>query len=49
MQGLDILLDEIRAFPDVKHDDQVDALSYVAANREQVIREARRWGLKSGG
>jgi hypothetical protein len=48
MQGLDILLDEIRAFPDDKHDDQVDALSYVAAYRGQVIHEARRWGLKLG-
>ena len=48
MQGLDILLDEIRAFPDGKHDDQVDALSYVAAYSGKVIYEARRWGLKLG-
>jgi len=48
MQGLETLLDEIAVFPDGKHDDQVDALSYVAAYREQVIREARRWGLKLG-
>jgi phage terminase large subunit-like protein len=48
MQGLGILLDEIRAFPDGKHDDQVDALSYVAAYLELVIREARRWGLTLG-
>jgi phage terminase large subunit-like protein len=48
MSGLETLLDEIAVFPDGKHDDQVDALSYVAAYRQQVIREARRWGLKLG-
>src|SRR5271165_4939262 len=48
MPGLETLLAEIAAFPDGKHDDQVDALSYVAAYREQVIHEARRWGLKLG-
>ena len=48
MPGLDSLLREIAAFPGGKYDDQVDALSYVAAYREQVIREARRWGLKLG-
>ena len=31
MPGLDRLLAEIAAFPDGKHDDQVDALSYLAA------------------
>ena len=46
MPGLETLLAEIAAFPDGKYDDQVDALSYVAAYREQVIHEARRWGLK---
>jgi phage terminase large subunit-like protein len=48
MQGLSILLDETRAFPDDKHDDQVDALSYVAADCGLVIREARRWGPRLG-
>jgi hypothetical protein len=48
MPGLDPLLREIAAFPGGKYDDQVDALSYVAAYREHVIREARRWGLKLG-
>jgi phage terminase large subunit-like protein len=48
MPGLDPLLREIAAFPGGKYDDQVDALSYVAAYRETVIREARRWGLKLG-
>jgi hypothetical protein len=48
MPGLSPLLAEIAAFPDGKHDDQVDALSYVAAYRERVIYEARRWGLKLG-
>ena len=48
MPGLEALLAEIAAFPGGKHDDQVDALSYVAAYREKVIYEARRWGLKLG-
>ena len=48
MPGLDRLLAEIAAFPDGKHDDQVDALSYVAAYGGKVIHEARRWGLKLG-
>jgi predicted phage terminase large subunit-like protein len=48
MPGLEALLAEIAAFPDGKHDDQVDALSYVAAYREQVIREARRKGSTLG-
>ena len=45
---LETLLTEIAAFPDGKHDDQVDALSYVAAYSGKVIHEARRWGLKLG-
>ena len=45
---LETLLAEIAAFPDGKHDDQVDALSYVAAYRTKVIYEARRLGLKLG-
>jgi phage terminase large subunit-like protein len=48
MPGLGRLLAEIAAFPDGKHDDQVDALSYVAAYSGRVIHEARRWGLKLG-
>ena len=47
-RALETLLAEIAAFPDGKHDDQVDALSYVAAYREKVIYEARPWGLKLG-
>ena len=46
MSGLETLLAEIAALPDGKHDDQVDALSYVAAYRAKVIHEARRRGLK---
>jgi hypothetical protein len=45
---LETLLAEIAAFPDGKHDGQVDALSYVAAYSGKVIHEARRWGLKLG-
>jgi len=48
MSGLETLLAEIAAFPNGKHDDQVDALSYVAAYSGKVIYEARRWGLKLG-
>jgi hypothetical protein len=47
-RGLETLLAEIAGFPDGKHDDQVDALSYVAAYHAKVIYEARRWGLKLG-
>jgi hypothetical protein len=45
---LETLLAEIAAFPNGKHDDQVDALSYVAAYSGRVIHEARRWGLNLG-
>ena len=45
---LETLLAEIAAFPDGKYDDQVDALSYVAAYRVKAIYDARRWGLKLG-
>src|SRR5271168_1508438 len=48
MWGLETLLAEIAAFPDGKHDDRVDALTYVVAYRAKVIYEARRWGLKLG-
>jgi hypothetical protein len=47
-RALETLLVEIAAFPDGKHDDQVDALSYVAAYHPRVIQEARRWGVKLG-
>jgi phage terminase large subunit-like protein len=47
-RGLETLLAEIAAFPDGKHDDQVDALSYLVAYHAKVIYEARRWGLKLG-
>ena len=42
--GSETLLAEFAAFPDGRHDDQVDALSDVAANRELVIRRARLYG-----
>jgi hypothetical protein len=45
---LETLLAEIAAFPNGRHDDQVDALSYVTAYRAKDIYEARRWGLKFG-
>jgi predicted phage terminase large subunit-like protein len=48
MPGLEAFLAEIAAFPDGRHDDQVDALSYVAAYSRKVIFEARCWGLKLG-
>ena len=47
-RALETLLAEIAAFPNGRHDDQVDALSYVTAYRAKVIYEARRWGLKFG-
>ena len=46
--GLEGFLAEIAAFPDGRHDDQVDAFNDVAAYRAKVIYEARRWGLKLG-
>ena len=48
MPGLDKLFDELAAFPDGKHDDQVDALSYVAAYRDHVIHQARSKGQALG-
>ena len=47
-RALETLLAEIAAFPDGKHDDQVDAVSYVAAYHARVIYEARRRGLQLG-
>ena len=44
MPGLETLLAEFAAFPDGRHDDQVDAVCNVAANRELVIRRARLYG-----
>jgi predicted phage terminase large subunit-like protein len=44
MLGLDALFDEMAAFPAGKHDDQVDALSTVAAYFPRVVSEARRLG-----
>ena len=41
MQGLSSLFEELTAFPDGKHDDQVDALMIVGAYRERVLKEAR--------
>jgi hypothetical protein len=48
MPGLEILLAEFAAFPDGRHDDQVDAVCNVAANREFVIRRARLYGERLG-
>jgi predicted phage terminase large subunit-like protein len=48
MQGLGALLDEIAAFPDGKHDDQIDALCTVAAYFPDVIDLARRHGRNLG-
>ena len=48
MPGLETLLAEFAAFPDGKHDDQVDAVCNVAANRDRVIRLARLHGERLG-
>jgi predicted phage terminase large subunit-like protein len=48
MRGLEILLAEFAAFPDGRHDDQVDAVCNVAANREFIIRRSRRFGERLG-
>jgi predicted phage terminase large subunit-like protein len=48
MPGLEALLDEIAAFPEGKHDDQVDALTTVAAYFPRVVAEARRRGRLMG-
>jgi hypothetical protein len=48
MQGLETLLAEFAAFPDGRHDDQVDAVCNVVAHRELVIRRARLFGERLG-
>ncbi len=48
MPGLETLLNEFAAFPDGRHDDQVDAICNVATNREFVIRRARLRGERLG-
>ena len=48
MPGLEILLAELAAFPDGKHDDQVDALSVVGANLKVVIHKARFFAEQYG-
>jgi predicted phage terminase large subunit-like protein len=48
MPGLETLLSEFAAFPDGRHDDQVDAVCNVAAHREYFIRSARNWGQRLG-
>jgi hypothetical protein len=48
MLGLETLLSEFAAFPDGRHDDQVDAVCNVAANRELVARRARLFGERLG-
>ena len=48
MSGLDALFAEMAAFPDGKHDDQVDALSTVAAYFLKVVDEICRKGRQNG-
>lgn len=48
MQGLETLFAEFAAFPDGRHDDQVDAVCNVVAHRELVIRHARLYGERLG-
>ena len=48
MPGMEILLNELAAFPDGKNDDQVDAIGNVAANREYVVRAARQYAERLG-
>ena len=48
MAGLDSLLDEIAAFPDGKHDDQIDALCTVAAHFHRAVALARQRGRLIG-
>ena len=48
MPGLESLFDEMAAFPEGKHDDQVDALCTVAAYFPRVVEEARRSGRRTG-
>jgi hypothetical protein len=48
MPGLEILLPEFSAFPDGRHDDQADAVCYIAANYRQAIRQGRRLGENYG-
>jgi predicted phage terminase large subunit-like protein len=48
MQGLEILFAEFAAFPDGRHDDQVDAVCNVVAHRELVIRHSRLYGERLG-
>lgn len=48
MDGLETLLAEFAAFPDGRHDDQVDAVCNVAAYRELIIQRARLHGERLG-
>jgi predicted phage terminase large subunit-like protein len=48
MSGLETLLAEFAAFPDGRHDDQVDAVCNVAANLALIIRRARLFGEQLG-
>jgi len=48
MSGLDALFAEMAAFPDGKHDDQVDALCTVAAYLLKVVDEICRKGRQNG-
>jgi hypothetical protein len=48
MPGLEILLGELAAFPDGRHDDQVDALSVVGANLKHLIHKARFFAEQYG-
>jgi len=48
MPGIEILLGEFAAFPEGRHDDQVDAVGNVAANHQKAIRTARSHGDRYG-
>jgi predicted phage terminase large subunit-like protein len=48
MSGLETLLAEFAAFPDGRHDDQVDAVCNVAANLALIIHRARLFGEQLG-
>ena len=48
MAGIETLLAEFAAFPGGAHDDQVDAVSNVAAHYQKVVKRARHHGDRLG-
>jgi hypothetical protein len=48
MPGLETLLVEFAAFPDGRHDDQVDAVCNVASNLKPILQRARLFGERLG-